>query len=104
MQTEKKLRYSHIDTDPYLIRAAQYIHRNPLDVKTFGTVERLDDYQWSSYPHYRGLTQDNILDDEIFWKLFGGSENVAAFHHDGENLGFEDFEKETKFPSKTRYL
>jgi putative transposase len=38
-----------VENDAYLLRLSCYIHRNPLRA---GVVERLADYQWSSYPLY----------------------------------------------------
>ncbi len=40
-----------VDADTYLLQLSRYIHRNPLEVKK-RMVERLEDYQWSSYPAY----------------------------------------------------
>lgn len=38
-----------VENDNYLLRLSCYIHRNPLRA---GTVNRLADYKWSSYPVY----------------------------------------------------
>jgi hypothetical protein len=38
-----------VENDTYLLRLSCYIHRNPVRV---GMVERLADYQWSSYRFY----------------------------------------------------
>jgi len=38
-----------VENDAYLLRLSCYIHRNPLRA---GIVDRLADYQWSSYPYY----------------------------------------------------
>jgi len=54
-----------VQNDAYLLRLSCYIHRNPLRA---GVVERLADYQWSSYRSYaygrkspEWLTTDLIL-------------------------------------------
>jgi putative transposase len=48
-----KSRYKAIlvDKDSYLLELNRYIHRNPI-----GLVKKLEDYKWSSYPSYIGLT------------------------------------------------
>jgi len=38
-----------VENDAYLLRLSCYIHRNPLRA---GIIERLAEYQWSSYPFY----------------------------------------------------
>lgn len=38
-----------VENEAYLLRLSCYIHRNPLRA---GIVERLSDYQWSSYRYY----------------------------------------------------
>lgn len=42
-----------VDAAAYWVELSRYIHRNPLDA---GLVEALEDYSWSSYPAYVGLT------------------------------------------------
>ena len=43
-----------IDHDDYLLQVSKYIHRNPLRA---GMVKHLEDYHWSSYPAYIGLSK-----------------------------------------------
>lgn len=40
-----------VDEDSYLLQLSRYIHLNPVETKT-PLVQRLEDYQWSSYRAY----------------------------------------------------
>jgi REP element-mobilizing transposase RayT len=42
-----------VDHDAYLLRLSKYIHKNPLEA---GMVDRLEDYVWSSYRSYIGIS------------------------------------------------
>lgn len=43
-----------VDAERYLLGLSCYIHRNPLDA---GLVKRPEDYEWSSYRAYLGITR-----------------------------------------------
>ncbi len=45
-----------------LLYLSSYIHLNPVGA---GLVEKLEDYQWSSYPDYIGLRQGTLCDKEM---------------------------------------
>ena len=54
-----------VDADTYLLQVSRYIHRNPIEAQL---VDRLDEYEWSSYGAYVGreagpdwLCQDQVL-------------------------------------------
>ncbi|MEK9155446.1 MAG: transposase [Patescibacteria group bacterium] len=70
----------HVDTDAYLDVVATYIHRNPLAIPETIDVETLDSYQWSSYPHYRGLVKNPLVDDKTLSDLFGAPNHTQKFH------------------------
>ena len=38
-----------VEEDSYQLQLSRYIQRNPIDA---GLVDALEDYPWSSYPHY----------------------------------------------------
>lgn len=42
-----------VSQDDYFLQVSRYIHRNPIETK-IPLVEHLEDFQWSSYPHYMG--------------------------------------------------
>jgi len=50
-----------VDKNEYLLYLSSYIHLNPI---VDGLVERLEDYQWSSYPDYIGLREGTLCDKE----------------------------------------
>jgi len=77
---EATYKAKHIDSDAYLAIVAAYIHRNPLATDGVNCVEDLDNYEWSSYRHYRGITQDIVLDDGTLKGLFGSPESTKKFH------------------------
>jgi len=51
-----------IDKDEYLLHLSSYIHLNPLSA---GLVNKLEDYQWSSYPDYIGARAGTLCDKEV---------------------------------------
>lgn len=57
-----------IDKDEYLLQVSSYVHLNPIKD---GLVERLDSYQWSSYPDYIGLREGTLCDKELV--LYGAT-------------------------------
>ncbi len=77
---ETTYKAKHINNDAYLTTIAVYIHRNPMDLLINKTVQQLDSYHWSSYPHYRGLTQNVIVDDVMLWEYFGVTHSLTSIH------------------------
>jgi len=59
-----------VDSDSYLLQLSKYIHRNPVDA---GTVRRLQDYPWSSYPSYIGKRAPEpwLYRQEVYGQLQG---------------------------------
>ena len=56
-----------VETDNYLKGVIRYIHRNPIKA---GMVTRLEDYPWSSYRDYLGLSDEHHVDRDFILKLF----------------------------------
>ena len=56
-----------VETDNYLKAVIRYIHRNPINA---GLVKGLEDYQWSSYREYLGLSDVLHVDRDFILKLF----------------------------------
>ncbi len=77
---EAAYKIKSVGDDGYLTVIASYIHRNPLSIKGFATVEDLDRYPWSSYRHYRNLIQDDVVDGTTLSTLFGSPTSVKTFH------------------------
>jgi REP element-mobilizing transposase RayT len=56
-----------VETDDYLFGVLRYIHQNPLKA---GMVKKLDDYIWSSYSEYIGLSEEHYVDKKFVLSLF----------------------------------
>ena len=60
-----------VDVDCYLLQLSRYIHRNPIET-TEPMVERLEDYQWSSYPAYVGKSKcPEWLERDLTYQTLG---------------------------------
>lgn len=104
-----------VENDAYLLRLSCYIHRNP---QRAGIVERLADYQWSSYRFYayKKKPPDWLITKNILNQLSGAdrhkayrtkvqhySDEEGSFWEDvkhGLIYGSQDFVKDLK----SRYL
>lgn len=65
---------SLLETDSYLATATEYVHRNPVEA---GIVVLPEDYRWSSYRAYAGLTKaEPFLDQGIVLGLYGGDRSL----------------------------
>jgi len=56
-----------VETDEYLRAVIRYIHWNPLKA---GIVKRLEDYTWSSYREYLGLSDEGHVERDFVLSLF----------------------------------
>ncbi|MEJ2156487.1 MAG: transposase [Desulfobacteraceae bacterium] len=67
-----------VENDSYLLRLSCYIHRNPL---TAGMVERLADYQWSSYLSYayKNTKSPTWLSTETILNQLSGQDQRKAY-------------------------
>jgi len=57
-----KYKQKEIDKNEYLLQLSSYIHLNPV---VSGLVEKLEDYQWSSYLDYIGLREGTLCSKEL---------------------------------------
>lgn len=65
----------HVETDDYLVRLVDYVHRNPLAMVN---EERLLTYRWSSLRVYSGdRRRPEWLRTDVVSELFGGAEAVV---------------------------
>ena len=61
---------SLLETDSYLATATEYVHRNPVEA---GIVALPEEYRWSSYRAYAGLSKgEAFLEQDIVLSLYGG--------------------------------
>ncbi|MBT8338377.1 MAG: hypothetical protein HKP58_14550 [Desulfatitalea sp.] len=67
-----------VQNDAYLLRLSCYIHRNPLRA---GIVERLADYQWSSYLYYayKNKKPHNWLKIQCLFAQLSGDNKHKAY-------------------------
>lgn len=56
-----------VESDHYLKAVIRYIHRNPLKA---GMVNKLEDYPWSSYRDFLGLSDELYVDRDYVLGLF----------------------------------
>ena len=92
---QDRYRSEKIETEPYLLAAARYIHRNPVKA---GIVRGLAGYKWSSYREYMCvLDGENLADTAFLLNIFGGGEKEARerfkkFMNEEESGNFLDVE------------
>ncbi len=66
-----------VDAERYLLSLSCYIHRNPLDA---GLVKRPEDYEWSSYRAYLGITQKpNWLETGVILGSMGNADRAREY-------------------------
>ncbi|MEE4244449.1 MAG: transposase [Kangiellaceae bacterium] len=63
-----------IDKSTYLLEVSRYIHRNPVEMKK-PLVDKLSDYEWSSYQSYIGLrpVEDWLVLEDVYGELGSSS-------------------------------
>ena len=63
-----------VETDAYLFAVLRYIHQNPIKA---GIVQTLEEYTWSSYSEYLGLSNEQCVDKDFVLKLFNENRTKA---------------------------
>jgi len=67
-----------VDEDAYLLRLSRYIHRNPIEVKANKT--RLEEYKWSSYPAYIGISPaPSWLNQAMTYQMLGNKQRYKGY-------------------------
>ncbi len=79
---EKPYERKHINSDVYFTRLIYYIHNNPVH---HGFVERMHDYEWSSYNTVLSLKPTKLKRKEII-NTFGTLDNFIYFHQNNQGL------------------
>lgn len=59
-----------ISKDNYFMQCGKYIELNPVRA---GTVEKPEDYEFSSYRHYACCENDSLITDDIFYSELGSN-------------------------------
>jgi REP element-mobilizing transposase RayT len=60
-----------ITKDEYLLHLSRYIHLNPLEI--INSIEKLEEYPWSSYGEYLNISNIKICEKEIILKQFNNN-------------------------------
>ena len=68
-----RFRNKIIDTNRYGTWLSRYIHRQAVDA---GIVDKVDDYEWTSYQHYIGQKHESFLYSSIILGQFGETEGM----------------------------
>lgn len=90
-----RFKQNGVDKDKYLLQLSSYIHLNPL---MNGLVNKLKDYQWSSYPDYIG-TRDGTLCQKKTVLLNNTSKEYKQITEEQilEKLDEKEFQKRLNF-------
>ncbi|OED41606.1 hypothetical protein AB833_09570 [Chromatiales bacterium (ex Bugula neritina AB1)] len=91
----------NIEVSSYLLEVSRYIHRNPVETKK-PLVERLEEYQWSSYPAYRNHidTPEWLNKETVFGELGSGqpTRSYARYVDHGVDEETERFYSKDNWP------
>lgn len=81
-----------VEADSYALELSRYIHLNPLRV---GSVEKPEDYEWSSYRYYIGLAKaQSWLKTGFVLDVFGGKDAEIKYRE----FVNEGMKKESRSP------
>jgi len=64
---QSKFKAVLVDSDAYLTWLSAYIHNNP---KTAGLIEKLENWQWSSYLDYMSFRQGKLCEKDVVLSQF----------------------------------
>lgn len=67
-----------IETNEQLLHVHRYIHLNPL-TSLIVKKQEFEQYRWSSYRHYLGLTQSHFVDAKLILNQFKTLESYKKF-------------------------
>ena len=91
-----------IDASQYLLQVSRYIHRNPVEMKK-PLVDALEDYPWSSYAAYIGLSQaPRWLNRDAIYGELGNRQRYKSykdFVNQGVDLKATEFYQLKQTPS-----
>lgn len=73
-----------IESNEQLLHVSRYIHLNPL---VSDVTNALDNYKWSSYPEYIGVSGSEIYAKDIILDQFKSPEDYQKFVLDQEDYG-----------------
>lgn len=67
-----------IESDEQLIHTSRYVHLNPISSFLI-EPEELENYQWSSYPEFLGLSDKNLVAKDLILNFFPSVETYKKF-------------------------
>lgn len=73
-----------VENDEQLMHISRYIHINPVSSSLI-KIEEIDNYKWSSYLGYLGLSEDNFLNKDIILNMFKSVNDYKKFIFDQVN-------------------
>lgn len=68
----------HIESDEQLVHVSRYIHLNPV-VSGIISENELESYQWSSYPEYLSLSNQEISQTDLILSMFKSPKDYQEF-------------------------
>ena len=69
-----------VETDENLLELSRYLHLNPVKSKL---VINPEDWQYSSYKSYIGLTDNEFIDQEFILNIIGSPNSYRKFVEEG---------------------
>lgn len=85
---EGTFKATHIETDEQFVHLSRYIHLNPVASSIINLLD-LNNYQWSSYPEYIGISNSNLSNKELVLDLFKSPNDYKNFVLDQVNYAKE---------------
>lgn len=80
-----------VENDEYLLQLSRYIHRNPKEILSSTPGVELVNYQWSSYPTYLKLANDELTESTFILNYFSKT-NLAKDYKNFVEYDFKDEE------------
>lgn len=74
-----------ISSNPQLLHVSRYIHLNPFTSSLVKDLHGLEEYMWSSFPEYAGLSQSSFFEKDLVLAQFKDSESYKLFVFDQAN-------------------
>lgn len=79
---QNRFRAILIENDEQFLHVSRYIHLNPYSSRLINNINDLENYCWSSFPDYMGLTSTKIFDKELLMSFFKTYEELRNFTFD----------------------
>ena len=65
---QQKTKAKYLDNVDLALTVFHYIHQNPVEA---GLVQQMEDWEFSSFRDYAGLTADTLCNQQLAFELFG---------------------------------